>query len=137
MTELDPRDALREIDRVDQRVRRGRWWQVAYALVCAVFFASFYIGLKAYPGTAENLVLPAMLLVVAILWLLSLRRRVVDKDDKRLGEKAGWVSLGLAAITVVLNAFVVPNNGLTVWVVLVGLLPAIPFVVLAWRFARR
>ena len=135
MTEIDPHTALQEIDRVDRRVRRGRWWQVASALVMMFFSAAFYIGLKAFPGTAENLVLPVILLVFTLISLIAWRQRVVDRGDKRLEERTAWISLGLAAVTVALNAFVVPD-GLSVWVVLAGLLPAIPFAVLAWRFAR-
>jgi hypothetical protein len=136
MTEIDPRTALEEIDRVDRRVRRGRWWQVASALVMMFFSAVFYIGLKAYPGTADNLVLPVILLTFTLVSLIAWRQRVAGKDDKRLEQKAGWVSLGLAAVTVTLNWWVLPD-GLSVWTVLAGLLPAIPFAVLAWRFASR
>jgi hypothetical protein len=137
MNEIDPRTALQEIDRVDRRVRRGRWWQVASALLAAVFLATFYIGLKAYPGTANGLVIPGFLVAFAVLGLIAWRRRVADRGDRRQEENAAWASMGLALITIGLNAFVLPDDGLTLWVVLVGLLPALPFAFLAWRIARR
>jgi peptidoglycan/LPS O-acetylase OafA/YrhL len=137
MSELDPRVAWQEIDRVDRRVRRGRWWRVAAALFMAAFLATFYIGLKAYPDTADDLVLPGMLLALAILGLIGWRQRVADRDGKREEERTTWASLGLAVVTIGLNALVLPDNGLTLWVVLAGLLPAVPFAVLAWRIARR
>jgi uncharacterized membrane protein len=133
---IDPRTALSEIHRVDRRVRRDRWWLVVAALTMAVFTAAFYTGLKAFPETADDYVLPGVLLVTALLGLIALRRRVVDRGDNRREERTIWASIGLAGVTILLNRFVVPD-GLTPWVVLVGLLPAAPFVVLAWRIARR
>jgi uncharacterized membrane protein YhaH (DUF805 family) len=134
--DIDPRTALSEIDRVDGRVRRDRWWPVAAALTMAVFTAAFYTGLKAFPETADDLVLPGVLMVLALLGLIALRRRVVDRGDNRREERTIWTSVCLAVVTILLNRFVVPD-GLTPWVVLVGLLPAAPFVILAWRIARR
>ena len=134
--DIDPRAALSEIDRVDRRVRRDRWWPVAAALTMAAFTAAFYIGLTAFPGSADDFVLPGVLVVMAILMLITFRRRVVDRGDHRREERTIWASIGLAVVTIVLNRFVVPD-GLTPWVVLVGLLPALPFMVLAWRIAHR
>ncbi|GAA1774412.1 hypothetical protein [Luedemannella helvata] len=134
--DMDPRTALSEIDRVGRRVRRDRWWPVAAALTMAAFTAAFYIGLKAFPGTADDYVLPGVLVVTAILVLITFRRRVVDRGDNRREERTVWASIILAVVTIVLNRFVVPD-GLTPWGVLVGVLPALPFMVLAWRTARR
>lgn len=136
MTGIEPQAALQEIDRVDRRVRRSRWWRIAAAVIMGVFTAAFYIGLKAYPGTADDYVLPGLLLVLALLGLVALGRRVAGRDDRRQEERVVWASLGLAVVTIVLNRFLVPS-GLNAWVVLTGLLPAVPFAVLAWRIAKR
>ncbi|MEV1330380.1 hypothetical protein AB0J20_12475 [Micromonospora costi] len=135
-SDIDPSAALSEIHRVDRRVRRDRWWPVAAAVIMAVYTAAFYIGLKAFPEAADGFVLPGVLLVTALLGLIAFRRRVVDRGDTRREEMTVWTSIGLAVVTILLNRFVVPD-GLTPWVVLVGLLPAAPFLLLAWRITRR
>ncbi|RKN52955.1 hypothetical protein D7193_24470 [Micromonospora costi] len=117
-------------------MRRDRWWPVAAALIMAVFTAAFYTGLKAFPETVDDFVLPGVLLVMALLGLIAFRRRVVDRGDTRREELTVWASVGLALVTILLNRFVLPD-GLTPWVVLVGLLPAAPFLLLAWRITRR
>jgi len=134
---MDPRNAFEEIRRVDRRVRVNRRWYVLSSVVMAVALAAFYIGLKAFPGTANDLVLPWLLGTVAVLGLLGWQsRRAVDRVYGRWGERAALASLGLAIVTIVLNNTVVPD-GLSVWTVLLGLLPAIPFLVLAWGVARQ
>ncbi|WP_156926073.1 hypothetical protein [Glycomyces arizonensis] len=133
---FDPRAASAEIDRAAARVRRARWWYVAAWAVMAVYSAAFYIGLMAYPERFEDLVIPAMLLVVAILGFMSWRQRMVSRGASRVETTVILSSICLGAVAAVVNESAVPD-GLTVWAVLVGVLPAIPFAWLAWRAARR
>lgn len=134
-SEMDPRAALETIDRSSRRVRRERWWYVAAALLMAGFTAAFYIGLTAFPATVGDLVLPGALLVAAFAGFIGLRQRMVARVANRMENVVIWVSVGLAVPTMVLSRFVVPD-GFTLWAVLVGVLPAVPFAVLAWRVAR-
>lgn len=133
---IDPRTAAEEITRVSQRVHRTRWWGVAAALVMALFLAAFYTLTTAYPQATSAYVLPAVILCVGLLAFISWRRRAVHSTARRLEEPTVWASLGLAAVTIALKFFFEPQ-GLTPWVVLMGMLPALPFLVLAWRIARR
>jgi hypothetical protein len=132
---MDPQAALDAIDRAGQRVRRQRWWYVCAALVMAGFTAAFYIGMAAFPATVDALVLPGVLLVAAVTGLIGLRQRMVDRVAGRWENALMWASVGLALPTLALIRFVVPD-GFTIWAVLVGVLPAVPFAVLAWRVAR-
>ncbi|MEU0465583.1 hypothetical protein ABZ215_16405 [Amycolatopsis sp. NPDC006131] len=134
--ELDPREALDTIDRVGRRVRRERWWYVAATAVMAVFTAACYIGLIAAPAAVGDLVLPGVLVVVVLTGLIGLRLRVIDRAAARLENAAVWASVGLAVPTMLLDKFLVPE-GFTPWAVPAGVLPALPFIVLAWRVARR
>ncbi|MDQ2586476.1 hypothetical protein [Saccharothrix yanglingensis] len=134
--EPDPREALATIDRAGRRVRRERWWYVAAAAVVAVSTAAFYTGLSAAPDAVADLVLPGALVVVVLTGLIGLRLRAVDRTAARLENAALWAGVGLAVPTMLLIRFVLPE-GFTPWSVAAGVLPAVPFGVLAWRVARR
>lgn len=136
MTELPAHDALAEVERVRRRIRSRRWWHVASGLVTAVFLTAYYIAMAAWPEQADDFVLPAMGAVFVILLLMQWRMRAVPREAARLEENTVWVSLGLALVTIALNAFVLPE-GLSVWIILTGVLPALPFLYLAWRVGRR
>lgn len=136
MTELPAREALAEVDRVRRRIRSRRWWHVASGLVTAVFLTVYYIAMAAWPDQVDVFVLPAMAVVFAILLLIQWRMRAVPREAARLEENTVWVSLGLALVTIGLNSFVLPE-GLSVWIVLTGVLPALPFLYMAWRVGRR
>lgn len=136
MTEPDlaPQAAVSEIDGVNRRVRQNRWPVVA-ALTMAVLSAAFYIGLKALPETAHDLLLPSVVMAVLTVGVIAIRRSVVHRGSGHRTELALLTSVGLALVTIYLNRFVLPE-GLTLSAVLLGLLPSIPFVVLAWWVAR-
>lgn len=133
---VDPHEALNEIHRMNQRVRRARWSYVLTAMIMAVYTAGMYIGVKSFPHTVPAFVLPWLLLTGGLLALIAFRRRVVDRDARRIEERVAYLSMGLGLVAIILNMFVVPD-GFTVWSVLVGLLPAVPFLVRAWQVARR
>lgn len=133
---FDPHAASAEIDRAAARVRRARWWYVAASAVMAVYSAAFYIGLMAYPERLEDLVIPGLLLVMAVLGFMCWRQRMVSRGTSRVETAVIVSSVCLGAVAAVANQSAIPE-GLTVWAVLVGVLPGLPFAWLAWRAARR
>jgi hypothetical protein len=133
---IDPRAAADEIARVSRQVHRSRWWHVAAALVMAVFLAAFYTLTTAYPEASSAYAIVALIVCSAMLAFIGWRRRAVDREARKLEEPAIWASLALAGLTIVLKFFLEPE-GLTPLVVVMGLLPALPFLALAWRIARR
>ncbi|WP_027945219.1 hypothetical protein [Amycolatopsis taiwanensis] len=134
-SDLAPQGAPSEIDRANRRVRQDGWWPVAASVLMAVFSAAFYIGLKALPETAHNLLLPDVVLAVIIVGVAAIRRSVVNRGAGHRAELAVLTSVGLALVTIYLNRFVMPDD-LTPLAVHIGLLPSIPFAVYAWWVAR-
>jgi hypothetical protein len=132
---LDPEAAAAEMARVDGKVRRSRWWHVTGAVIMAVFTFAFYTTTTAWPETIWTFGLPTLLVTSAMLAFVGWRRRAIDRTARRLEEPAVWASLGLAVVTITLKFFLRPE-GLTPLVIVMGALPAIPFVVVAWRIAR-
>ena len=58
-----------------------------------------------------------------------------EVDRVREQIRALWLSFGLVLVCLPIYRFLLPD-GLSLWVVLVGLLPGLPFAVLAWRVSR-
>ncbi|WP_016700663.1 hypothetical protein [Actinoalloteichus spitiensis] len=114
----------------------GRGYVVSCLLMAAAV-TTFYTGLKVAPAVAPgDLVVPASLLVLGLLGLAVARLRSADPRTVELERPALCASAALALVALLMNRFVVPS-GLTPWAVLFGLLPALPYLVLAWRAARR
>ena len=136
MTDLTPRSALSEVDRVRRRIRARRWWHVASALVMTVSLTAYYIAMASWPRRVDDFVLPGVLVVVAVLAFIGWRTRSVDPRAERLETRTILLSLALALVTIAVNRFVLPE-GLSAGTVLTGLLPGLPFAYLAWRVGRR
>ncbi|GIG66116.1 hypothetical protein [Phytomonospora endophytica] len=136
MTDLPAREALAEVARVRRRIRSLRWWHVAAGLVTAVSLTVYYVAMAAWPDEVDVFVLPWLAVTAGILLLIRWRMRAVPREAARLEEKAVWISVGLALVTIAVNNLLLPP-GLSVWIVLTGVLPALPFLYAAWRVGRR
>lgn len=113
----------------------GRWWYFAAAVIMAIAVAAFYVGIKAYPQSFGGFVLPGLLVTVLLLAGCLYRVRVVDSRLARQERFALGAAAGLSVLTVLLHAFVV-DDGPSGWTVITGVLPALPFLLLAWQAQR-
>jgi len=113
-------------------VQAGRWWYFAAAVVMAIALGAFYVGLKAY---ATAYVLPALLVTVLLAAGCVYRLRVTDSPLAHHERTALGAGAALSVVTILLHAFAVPD-GLSAWTVVTGVLPALPFLLLAWQSQR-
>lgn len=127
--------ALTEIARVQGHVRARRWWYVAESLVVATSLTIFYVAIHSWPDLVATWLLTGVVVVTGILALLQRHRRSVPTPAKKAEARALWVSAGLVLVCLPIYRFLLPD-GFSLWVLLVGTLPGLPFAVLAWRVSR-
>lgn len=113
----------------------NRWWYFTAALIMAIALAAFYVGIKAYPNPSVGTVLPGALVTVLLLAGGGYRLRVLNSRMARHERTALVAAAALSLVTILLHRFAVPD-GLSTWTILTGVLPALPFVVLAWQSQR-
>ncbi|WP_028847628.1 MULTISPECIES: hypothetical protein [Thermocrispum] len=116
-------------------MRAYRWWYVAAAVIMAITVAAFHIAVQAGQGGAGGTAWPGLLVPVLLLGGVVYRLRVTDSPMARAERAALATAAGLSLLTVVLQAFVLAD-GLSVPAVAVAVLPAVPFLPLAWRAHR-
>ncbi|MGH3469600.1 MAG: hypothetical protein ACRDQF_17920 [Thermocrispum sp.] len=116
-------------------MRAYRWWYFAAAVIMAIALAAFYVGVKAYPQSFGGSVLPGLLVTVLLLAGCLYRLRVTDTAMASAERLALAAAAALSVVTVLLQAFAVAD-GLSVWTVITGVLPALPFLLLAWQAQR-
>lgn len=127
-------EALSSADAAAGRVRSRRHWYTAGALVMAAAMLTFNVALAAWPDRLANVIVPGLVLVLAILALLAWSGRTVPTAATATTNRVMLVSAVLMITTLLLNRLL--PAGFSGWVVLTGLLPALPFLYLAWRVAR-
>ncbi|MCT1479105.1 hypothetical protein [Microbacterium sp. p3-SID336] len=127
-------EALRSADAAAGRIRSRRRWYVAGALVMAATLATFTIALAAWPDRLAAVIVPGLLSVAAILALLGWSGRTIPTAATAITNRVMLVSAALMVVTLVLNRLL--PAGFSGWLILTGLLPALPFLYLAWRVAR-
>src|SRR5699024_4961816 len=128
-------EVLGEVARVREQIRARRWWYVAESLVMASSLTVFYVAVHAWPDLVATWLLAAAAIVTGLLALLQRHRRSVPTPAKKWENRTLWISFGLVLVCLPIYRFLLPD-GLSLWVVLVGLLPGLPFAVLAWRVSR-
>lgn len=126
--------SLAAADDIARRIRSHRRWYIVGALVMAIALAAFTIALASWPDQLAEVIIPGILVIGGILALLAWRGRTVPAAAST-ANRVVYVSAGLMVVAFLLNRFILPS-GFTGWSLLVGLLPAVPFVYLAWRVAR-
>lgn len=131
----EPREALREAALVGERIRGRRWWFVAESLVMAASLTVFYIAIHAWPDLVDTWFLTGLIVVVGLLVLLQRHRKSLPTPAQRWQDRTLWISLGLVLVCLPLYRFLLPQ-GFSLWLVLAGLLPGVPYVVLAFRVSR-
>lgn len=103
-----------------------------------IALAAFYVGIKAVttaPDSSSDYVLPGALVTVLLLAGFGFRLRFTDSALARQERLALAAAAALSVVTILLHVFVVPD-GLSAWTVLTGVLPALPFLLLAWQSQR-
>lgn len=128
-------EMLRTADAAGSRIRSRRRWYVAGALVLAVALAGFVIALASWPDRLAEVIVPGILVVLALLSLLAWCGRTIPSAAVKTTNRAVFASAVAIVVALVLNRFLLPA-GFSGWVVLTGLLPALPFLYLAWRVSR-
>lgn len=118
-----------------QAGERTRWWYFAAAAIMAIALGAYYVGLKSYSSSAGGSVLLGLFVTVLLLAGWAYRLRVADTRMAPFERTTLLTAAGLSVLTVLLHAFVV-DDGLTVWSVITGVLPALPFGWLAARSLR-
>lgn len=127
-------EALSSADAAARRIRSRRGWYIAGTLVMAVALAAFSIALASWPDRLADLIIPGLLVVGAILALLAWSGRTIPTAAVAVSNRVVFISAALMVVTLLLNRLL--PAGFSGWVVLTGLLPALPFLYLAWRVAR-
>lgn len=133
--EPEPRTALSEITRVREQIRARRWWYVAESLVMASSLTVFYVAIHAWPDLVATWLLLGAVIVTGVLALLQRHRRSLPAPAQKLEARALWISLGLVLLCLPVYRFLLPD-GFSLWTVVVGVLPGLPFAVLAWKVSR-
>ena len=127
-------EALSSADAAARHIRSRRGWYIAGTLVMAVALAAFSIALASWPDRLADLIIPGLLVVGAILALLAWSGRTIPTAAVAVSNRVVFISAALMVVTLLLNRLL--PAGFSGWVVLTGLLPALPFLYLAWRVAR-
>ncbi|OJU39162.1 MAG: hypothetical protein BGN97_02290 [Microbacterium sp. 69-10] len=127
-------EALSAADAATRRIRSRRGWYIAGALVMAVTLSAFSIALASWPDRLADMIVPGVLVVGAILALLMWGGRTIPTAAIAASNRVVLISAVLMVVTLLLNRLL--PVGFSGWVVLTGLLPALPFLYLAWRVAR-
>jgi len=127
-------EALSSADAAARRIRSRRGWYIAGTLVMAVALAAFSIALASWPDRLADLIIPGLLVVGAILALLAWSGRTIPTAAVAVSNRVVFISATLMVVTLLLNRLL--PAGFSGCVVLTGLLPALPFLYLAWRVAR-
>ncbi|MBS1697919.1 MAG: hypothetical protein JST25_05900 [Actinobacteria bacterium] len=133
----DPRaaaDSLAAADAIARRIRSHRRWYVVGALVMAVALAAFTVAVVSWPDQLAELIIPGILVIGGVLAILAWRGRTIPTAASA-ANRVIVVTAVLMIVVFLLNRFVLPE-GFTAWALLVGLLPALPFVYLARRVGR-
>lgn len=128
-------EALETVDVAARRIRVRRAWYIAGALVMAAALAVVNIVLASWPERLADVIVPGLLVVVAILAAFAWFGRGVLAAGAVSTNRAVYLSAVLMVVTFLLNRLLIPE-GFSGWVVLTGLLPALPFIALAWRAGR-
>ncbi|UJP11582.1 hypothetical protein L2X99_08935 [Microbacterium sp. KUDC0406] len=128
-------EALQVADAVARRIRSRRRWYIAGALVMALALAGFTIALAVWPDRLADVIIPGLLVVLALLAVLAWSGRTIPTGAVAVTNRVVLVSAVLMVVALLLNRMILPE-GFSVWAVLTALLPALPFLYLAWRTAR-
>lgn len=125
-------DGARAVD----KVRANHWWYAATCLIMAIAVAAYYVGLKAFPVGPGGYLVPAVMVPVLLAAGCAYRLKVSDTVTARLELITLGTAAWLSVVTIVLHTLLLAD-GLTVWTVLAGVLPGLPFVWLASRTRRK
>lgn len=131
----EPQAALAELDRVQQQVWAHRWWYVATAVVMAVATTAYYTSMLTAPDIVDAWFLPGALVILLVLAVLQWRTRSLPAPGQDGQTRAVWISVGL--VFVVMVAVMLLPEDASPWIGLLGVLPGVPWAVLAWRVGRR
>jgi hypothetical protein len=135
---MDERLALDEIGRMDRRVRAKSAWYGVFCLIISISAAAYVIVshlLGAGHVAVLWLILGTLLVLGAIYWVHGRRQHVVSRAQAHLDLPMGIGTIGLMGVALALRGVFVPD-GLSLWLALVALLPAIPCLVGAWKVLR-
>lgn len=131
----EPQAALAELARVQQQMRARRWWYVATAVIMAISLTAFYTGILIAPHVVDAWILPGAVIVIALLFLLQWRARSLPAPAKALETRVVWISMGLVLVLVLARMLLGEN--FSPWFGVLGVLPAVPWAVVAWQVGRR
>ncbi|MDT0156647.1 hypothetical protein Q9R19_03305 [Microbacterium sp. ARD32] len=127
-------ETLGTVDAIARRIRSHRRWYVFGALVMALALAAFTVAFASWPDRLAEVLIPGILVVGAILAVLAWRGRTVPAAAASANVTI-YVSAGLIIAALALIKLLLPA-GFSGWAVLIALLPALPFLHLAWRVGR-
>lgn len=127
-------EALSSADAAAGRIRSHRRWYIAGALVMAATLAAFSVALAWWPDRLAEVIIPGLLIALAVLAVLSWSGRTIPESATKATNRVILISAVMMIVTLLLNRLL--PVGFSGWVVLTGLLPALPFLYLAWRVAR-
>lgn len=96
---------------------------------------TFYIAIHAWPDFVATWLLAFAVIVTGIIALLQRFGRNVPTVATKWENRSFWTSLCLVVVCVPIYRFFLPD-GFSPWLVLMGLLPGLPYAVLAWRVSR-
>lgn len=113
----------------------NRWWYFAATVIMAIAVAAFYVGIKASAQTPAGYIVPGVVVSALLLGAWGYRMRIVDTAMARHERSALLAAAALSVVTILLHAIAVPD-GLSTWTVLTGVLPALPFLLVAGRSQR-
>ena len=128
-------EALAAADAVGRRIRSRRRWYVVGALVMAATLTAFTVALASWPERLAEVIVPGLVVVGATLALFAWCGRTVPAAATAATQRALFLGALLLVVALLLIRLVLPE-GFSGWVVLVGLLPALPFLDLARRVSR-
>ncbi|MEU5720813.1 hypothetical protein ABZ783_03165 [Micromonospora sp. NPDC047738] len=131
---LDAAAALREIQRVTRRVRASLWREVLQWLWTAAYFPIFLLVQHLHLEQSKGLVIAAIVVGVSLA-VVHWRTAAFSRGATRRDKVTRWtgVLLGCGAVVVLDQA----PPGLSLWVVIIAIVPGVPALVAAASVLRR
>lgn len=133
---FDAAAALGEVRRIDRRARSSGRWHGWLWLAIGVMTPTFFISVYSDSGDFGLAVAVAFMVAGLVLWFWESRRPVLGREGARIDKPLTWIYVALMTLVSILATTVLPD-GFSVWLLLAGMVPAVPCLIGAWLVFRR
>ncbi|MCJ8014161.1 hypothetical protein MUG84_20830 [Paenibacillus sp. KQZ6P-2] len=133
---IDVQGALTEIKRLEREVRlRGHWIGWLWFMMGVVIAAFGVLAPPVTTGWLQYVVTLAVPVLGIFALFFAARQQVVSRVNQWIQYPVTWIFCGFVLVDVIFRLSMHPDH-LSIWVVILGVLPAIPCWYAAWRVWR-